>query len=209
MATTLLGHLESFDPDTDEWTQYVERMEEMLLAKDLTGEAQKNKRHSIFLSVVGKRTYNILRSLLAPTRPSEKTFEQLTAILTTHFSRPPSEVIQRFRFHSRTRQAGESVSSFVAALRKLSEHCNFADELKKDLRDRIVAGISDEAIQRKLLSEALLTYEKAVQVAQGVETAGAHLNELNPHNKAIKQEPVHKVNKTHGYRGSGNRKGEM
>ena len=55
MATTLLGHLEPFDPDSDEWTQYVEQ--EIFKANDLTGDDKKDKRRSIFLSVVGKRTY--------------------------------------------------------------------------------------------------------------------------------------------------------
>ena len=101
----LLGCIKAFDPDTDEWPQYVELMEEMFKANDLTGDTMAGKRHSIFLSVVGRHTYKILRSLLAPIKPSEKTFEQLTAALTKHFSPPPSEIIQRFCFYSRTRQS--------------------------------------------------------------------------------------------------------
>ena len=181
---------------------YVERMEEMFKANDLTGDDKKDKRRSIFLSVVGKRTYNILRSLLAPIKLSDKTFEQLTETLTKHFSPPPSEC---FRFHSKTCREGESVSAFVAELRKLSEHCNFGDELQKALRDRIIAGNNDEAIQRKLLSEAELTYEKAVEIAHGVETAGAHMRELKSSNKPIKTEPV---NKMYVQRDSGTKKVE-
>ena len=66
MATTLLGHIEPFDSDTDDWQQYVERMEQMLTANDLTGAEKAEKRRSIFLTVVGKRTHGILRSLLSP-----------------------------------------------------------------------------------------------------------------------------------------------
>jgi len=51
MATTLLGHIEPFDPDTDNWLQYVERMEEMFKANDLTGPEKAEKRRSIYLSV--------------------------------------------------------------------------------------------------------------------------------------------------------------
>ena len=118
MATTLLGQIEPFDPYTDDWLQYVERMEQMFIANDLTGaeKAENLKRRSIFLSVIGKRTYGILRSLLSLDRPATKTLGELIAVLTKHFSPPPSEVIQRFRFYSRVRQPGESVSAFVAAL---------------------------------------------------------------------------------------------
>ena len=153
MATTLLGYIEPFDPGTDEWLQYVERMEQMFTANDLTGAEKAEKRREIFLSVVGKRIYSILRSLLSPDRPTTKTFVELTAVLTKHFSPPPSEVIQRFRFYSQVRQPGESVSAFVAALRELTEYCNFGDSLDKVLRDRIVGAINNESTQKKLLSE--------------------------------------------------------
>lgn len=55
MATTLLGHIEPFDPDTDDWLQYVERMEQMFIANDLVGAEKAEKRRSIFLS--GRETY--------------------------------------------------------------------------------------------------------------------------------------------------------
>ncbi len=133
MATTLLGHIEEFDPATDDWTLYVERMEEMFKANDLTGRDKAEKRSAIFLSIVGKRTYSLLRSLLALDKPSTNTLEELTAKLTEHFSPAPSEVMQRFRFYSRNRKPGEAVTEFVAELRKLSEHCNFGDALDKAL----------------------------------------------------------------------------
>jgi len=61
MATTLLGHIEPFDPDTDDWLQYVKRME-MFKANDLTGPEKAEKRRSILLSVYfffvcGRKTY--------------------------------------------------------------------------------------------------------------------------------------------------------
>ena len=101
-------------------------------------------------------TYSLARSLLSPKLPSEKTFEEIVAVLTKHYSPTPSEVIQRFRFNSRSRKAGESVATFVAALRNLAEHCNFDDTLEKMIRDRLVCGVNDEGTQRKLLAD--LTY---------------------------------------------------
>lgn len=47
------------------------------------------------------------------------------------------------------------------------------------LRDRIVWGINDDATQRKLLQVKDLTYEKAVRVAQGFETADKDLKEMH------------------------------
>ncbi len=64
------GPQRGFDLDSDDWPEYAERMEEMFFANEIVGEAKAEKRRSVFLSVVGKRTYTILRSLLSPDRPS-------------------------------------------------------------------------------------------------------------------------------------------
>ena len=55
---------------------------------------------------------------------------------------------------------GESVADFVAALRNLAEHCEYKDTLEMMLRDRIVCGIRDEKIQRRLLVEKELTFAR-------------------------------------------------
>ena len=202
MAAALIGHIETFDPDTDDWSQYVERMTEMFKANDLMGDEKEEKRRAIFLMMVGKRTYNILRSLLTPAKPTAKKFEELTELLSAHFSPPPSEALQRFRFYGRVRQPGESVAAFVAELRKLSEHCNFGDSLNKALRDRIIGIINDDAIRDKLLGERTLTYERAVEIAQGVETKYASLREMTTLHKpvTVKSEPVHRVDRGRGSR---------
>ena len=105
---------------------------------------------------------------------------------------------------TRSRQAGESVAAYVAELRRLAQHCNYGETLNKMLRDRIVWGINDEPIQKKLLQETDLTYAKAVSIAKGFETATKNLKEMQAPGKAestsgsstgvhVKSEPVHKV----------------
>ena len=125
MATGLLGHIEEFDPAVEEWKQYVERLEQFLQANDITGADKAVKRRATFLSVIGRSAYNLLRSLLAPTKPTEKTYEQLVEVLTKHYSPAPTEVMQRFRFNSRARKDGESIANYVAELRRLAEGCNY------------------------------------------------------------------------------------
>ena len=108
----------------------LERLEQFLQANDIVGEAKANKTRSVFLAVIGPGPYKLLRSLLAPEKPAEKTFDELVSVLTKHYSPPPSEIVQRFRFHTRVRKSGESVATFVAELRGLSEFCNFDNSLE-------------------------------------------------------------------------------
>ena len=46
------------------------------------------------------------------------------------------------------------------------------------LRDRIVCGINDDSIQRRLLSESKLDYAKAVETALNMETAAQSMKTL-------------------------------
>ena len=142
-SMALLGKIEQYDPE-----QYVERLEQFFEANDLTGDDKANKRRATFLSVIGPAPYKLLRSLLAPAKAKEKMYDELVAKLTKHYSPTPSEVMQRFRFNSRSRKAGESVAAYVAELCRLVQYCNYGGTLDKLLRDRIVYGINDKATQR-------------------------------------------------------------
>ena len=145
----LLGKIEPFDPDGEEWPEYVERLGQFFEANDLVGEAKATKRRATLISLMKPSTYQLCRSLVAPAKPSEKTFDEIVAVLTKHFNPTPSEVMQRFRFNSRSRKAGESVASYIAELRRLAEHCKYCETLEKMIRDRLVCGINNEAIYSK------------------------------------------------------------
>ncbi|TWW76465.1 Retrovirus-related Pol polyprotein from transposon 412 [Takifugu flavidus] len=67
---------------------------------------------------------------------------------------------------------------FVAVLRKLAQDCNYGDKLSEIIRDRLVCGIVDDRIQRRLLSEPDLTFDKALKLAQAIETACKDVKEL-------------------------------
>jgi len=59
----------------------------------------------------------------------------------------------------------------VAILRKAAEHCNFGTSLNEMLWDRLVCGIANSTVQKRLLAEKELTLDKAVSLAQAVEIA--------------------------------------
>ena len=116
------------------------------------------KKRTVLLSVVGPVTYKLLRNLLASAKPGEKTYDELVRTLSAHYGPPPSEIIPRFKFHSHFCNPGESVATYVAELRSLAEFCNFGQTLEAMLRDHIVCGINDDAIQRHLLAGDVHTY---------------------------------------------------
>ena len=66
----------------------------------------------------------------------------------------------------------------MAALRQFAEYCKYNETLNDMIRDQLVCGITHEEIQKKLLAEKNLTYEKALEVALAVEAAEQSTKDL-------------------------------
>ena len=73
--------------------------------------------------------------------------------------------MQRFKFNTKTRKDTESVATYVAELKRLDEYCEFGDKLDEMVRDHLVCGVNDICIQKRLLQESKLTYDKAFELA--------------------------------------------
>ncbi|XP_037502384.1 uncharacterized protein LOC119376711 [Rhipicephalus sanguineus] len=167
------GNLEPFEGG-DDWPCYVDRLKAFFTANDIA----EDKRTAVFISCCGQKTDALLRNLVKPDQPSDKTLDEILLVLGNHYCPKPSAVVQRFRFNSRVRAEGESVSNFIAALKSLSEHCNFGKELENMLRDRVVCGINNAGVQTRLLEKADLTFEDAVQTALAMEAAKKDAGEI-------------------------------
>ena len=63
------------------------------------------------------------------------------------------------------------------------------------LRDRLVCGVNDDAIQRRLLADQNLMFEKALATAQSLEAAAQNMKELHQESQQdeVEQGEVHKV----------------
>ena len=88
--------------------------------------------------------------------------------LLTHFDTycdPRCNVVrERYEFYSRSQKTGESITAFLAELRKLVSTCEFPDK-DSMIRDRLVMGVRDRATQRALLRQSKLTLQAAIDIA--------------------------------------------
>ncbi|CAI5670817.1 unnamed protein product [Oreochromis niloticus] len=174
MATTV-GSVAPFDSELQSWEEYCEILDYFFVANDIKEE---EKKRAVLLSCVGAQTYALIRNLLSPVKPGDRSYAELVGLLDNHFHPKPSEIVQRWKFNTRNRRPEESVGDYVAERRKLAQDCNFGDSLTVMLRDRLVCGISDDRIQRRLLAEDSLTFEKALKFAQAMEAANRDIVDL-------------------------------
>ena len=138
---------------------------------------QEGKKVAVFLSVIGAKTCALLKRLVSPCQPSQKIYSELVSALTTHLSPQPLVIAERLKFHQRNQHAHESVSEYAAELRRLSDTCKFGAFFKEALRDKFVCGLQSTVIQKRLLSEADLTFDKALDHALAMELADKNTRE--------------------------------
>ncbi|KAM9765136.1 uncharacterized protein ACNS7B_022952 isoform 2-T2 [Menidia menidia] len=169
-----VGKIDDFRPDVEPWTAYIERLEQYLEANDVDEE----KHVAVLLSVMGAKAYGLLRNLVQPGKPKDKTFGEIVDILKEHYEPKPILVAERFRFNRCNQKTSQTVAQYVAELKQQAANCDFGASLDSALRDRFVSGIKNEACQRRLLSEDRLTFAKAFEIALNMETADRDTRQL-------------------------------
>lgn len=156
-----IGKIEQFDDSVESWESYEERLQAFFLANAI------DNAHKVpaLISLIGPKTYTLLKNLIAPAKATDKNIKDLLKALREHLSPKPSVIAERFRFHKRNQRPDESVLTYIAELRNLATHCQFEAALNDTLRDRLVVGLRQESIQKRLLSETDLNLEKAINLA--------------------------------------------
>lgn len=114
--------------------------------------------------------YGLLRHLVQPNKPKNKTFDEIVTALKQHFEPKLLLVAERFRFNWCNQKANQLVAHYVAELKQCAANCVFSANLDASLQDRYVSRIQNKACQRRLHSENDLTFAKAFEIALNMET---------------------------------------
>ncbi|KXJ08290.1 Retrovirus-related Pol polyprotein from transposon 17.6 [Exaiptasia diaphana] len=199
MAQAQVGTIEPFDGD--DFSDYSERLDSYLFAnnigkvaadanEDTKKEADRQK-VATTISVIGKKAYKVLKDLCLPEKPTDKSYKQLTEILTNFYKPKVLEVAESYRFHHTIQGENESVTEYANKLKRLAVHCNFGPYLTRALRDQFVGGVRGQSTKKKLLSEDR-TFEQALKVAQADELAEKESKLLYTNTESIDvNQPVH------------------
>ena len=137
MEATLIGTILEFQPGSATITAYLERLQAYLDANDIAAA----KCSAYVVGAIGSKTYAVLRSLLAQSKP----YKTLVDVLKKHYDPQPLIIAERYTFNQRCQHPGESVADYVAELRRLAATCKFVTSLDDALQDRLVCGLCSES----------------------------------------------------------------
>ena len=138
---------------------------------------------AMFLSVIGEDAMEIFDGMDFTPETDRQVLSKVVGKFEEFCIGETNETYERFIFNRRSQEENESIDQYVTVLRKLAQTCNFCSCLHDSLmRDRLVLGIRDESIRKKLLQEKKLSLSRAVDIGRSGETTSMRLKELK--NKA-------------------------
>ena len=170
---------------------------------DLLKITDADQKRNAFLAAVGAEGYEMLRNLVTPEKPKTLTYEVLTKKLLDFVKPTPVTMMERYKFSQCSQNNGESVTEFLARVKRAAEFCDYGGHYAEAIKDRFVFGLSDSSTQRVLLAEVDLTMDRAHTKALAREQAGLHTQTLNPNSKTSEISQVDQVTtkkfKTHDH----------
>ena len=86
------GTVGEFHSDQEGWVSYTERLEQYFIVNSISAEV--DKRRAILLSSCGALTYQLIRNLVVPGKPTDKTFAEIVTLMRDHHQPRPSTIVQ-------------------------------------------------------------------------------------------------------------------
>ncbi|KAJ8405108.1 hypothetical protein AAFF_G00330290 [Aldrovandia affinis] len=167
----------------------------------LTGTAEKDKKiqAATLRSVMGSECRHVYRhnlnlSVAGTGDPAVIPLDELEK----YFKPAKNTIYERYVFGSCKQEEGESIDNFVTRLRERAATCEYGQLKDEMIRDKIVLGVANESIRRRLLREKGLTLITAIEMCRAAEQTDIRMRAMDmsttspPHTEA-----VHAVAKQH------------
>lgn len=152
---------ESFPFDRpNEWADWKQRFQRFRIATKLNKEDGEVQVSSLIYAM-GPEAENIFKSLTI-SADDQKKFDVVLGKYDEYFYPKRNVIHERACFYQRVQRSGEKAEMFIRALYEMSEHCDFGANRDEHIRDRIVVGISDKELSRKLQLMADLTLAQTI-----------------------------------------------
>ena len=98
-----------------------------------------------------------------------KDVEAILDALEDYFKPARNVIFERYVFGNCKQDEGEPIDAFVTKLREKAASCEYGQLREELIRDRLVLGVSDEGVHRRLLREKGLTLASAIDICRAAE----------------------------------------
>ena len=153
------GNVGNYVEEQELFEDYIDRVDAFIKANKIAD----TEKASLFLSLVGPKTYKLLKDLVSPRKPSALSYAELVTCLRNHYNPKPIVIAERFKFWKSHQGEEELIAQYVVRLKQLASTCDFGEFYDDAMRDRLVSGLNTNMsrTQTYLLSQDALTFDSA------------------------------------------------
>jgi len=142
-----MSQITEFKLEEDDICAWTERFELYILLNEIN----QHKNKLIFLTLLGNKSYSLMKVLCTPKKPVDKSYDDLKLLLLNYIHPKPNTITERYKFKERKQLSEETIVQFITVLKKMSEHCDFGLTLDNMLRDQLIRGLRDQHIKKKVV----------------------------------------------------------
>ena len=164
----------------DEWEFWHEKFR-LFLSASGADKKSKEQQLSVFLYCIGDDARRVYHALSFDNADDRKDLSKVLEKFTAYCQPKRNPVYERYVFWHHEYAPGESIDSFVSALRARAKSCNFGDQEDWNILDRIVGtyAVGNRQLQEQLLREADLTLQKAMDICRAKELSKRQASEMS------------------------------
>ncbi|MPC43609.1 hypothetical protein E2C01_037259 [Portunus trituberculatus] len=146
----------------EDFEAYMDRFGQSLEVNNIVED---KKKRALFLTDSEPVVYQLLKNLCSPEKPADKSLKELFSLAAQQYATKDSVAVERFKFSSQNQRENQTISNYMAELKRKASKCYFGGNLNENLRDRFVWVPHIERIQWNLLQEGdELTWDKACKL---------------------------------------------
>lgn len=172
---------------SEAWRHWREDFEDYIQALKYSEEPETTKT-ALFRHMCGEELKKQYRSFdLKPAAEStEVTLKQILDEFDKYFLDYQNEIFASFKFLEIKQEKGEKFTEYYSRLRSAVVECNYGQAMERMLRDKIIQGLSDKALQERLIRETsrkAKTVQDIISECKSAEHSKAQATEMNNENK--------------------------
>lgn len=131
---------------------------------------------ALFLHCIGPEALKIFNGMPFDNAHEREKLESIIQKFDEFTIGETNEMYERYVFNSRNQSPEETFDAYMAALRTLSQTCNFCDCIRESLiHDRIVLEIQNPQTRKRLLQERKLTLNRCIDICRSSETSASQM----------------------------------
>ncbi len=178
------------------WQKFYQRFKNIEIA---TGIASKGDgaHISTLLSVIGQDALDTFNTFQFA-EGDEKKFDEGVKQSENYCKSKKNTTYERYIFNCHVQKEGESLDTFVTALRTLAESCEFGDLRESIILDQIIIGITDKNMKQALLKSENLTLNRALTQIRVSAATNNQVEQMS----AAQSAPVNTLRQSQGQRSS-------